>query len=327
MHAGAGGGIGRITPAGVPRSFPRPPNAQASIPQDLVAGPDGNLWLAGTGDIRRITPAGLATQRSRRGAAAIVLGPDRNLWFINSSAVSRMTPAGAITDFPAGLRPRDLPMDLASGPDRSLWYTSAGPVPAIRRMTPTGVVTELPPDPTAFPNGIAAGPDGNMWFTDPGSGSIGRISPDGALTLFPSGLRLGADPYGITAGPDGRMWFTTTRGRPTIGAMGTGAPPARVSAPRIDGVRRVGSRLTCRGDRWASWAGLQPRAPMAGGRYRGRPDGDVVVGRPTAVYTPVARDAGHRISCTSTVTYPLLAVTVSATSKPAMIRPGTTGAR
>jgi virginiamycin B lyase len=365
---GAGGGYGRITTAGVPRSFPRAAGASSIIPQDVTFGPDGNVWLAGNTSIRRITPDGRATERSRRGAAAITLGPDGALWLLSSATVSRLTPRGAVTDLAAGLAPGDLPRDLAAAPDGNLWYTSLGTVPAIRRLTRAGLVTAFWPGVAGtFPGGIAAGadgnmwftdgnlagpaigritpsgavtrfalrmgsnpqdiapgPDGNMWFTDPGTQTIGRITVDGAITAFPTGLASRADPTGITAGPDGGMWFTAPHGsRAAIGVIGTGAPAARVASPRIAGRPRVGSRLVCRGDRWAPWAGPHPRSSPLG-RYGWRRDGKVLDARRGPAYTPTARDVGHRITCTASVTYPLLLVTVSTASKPVVVRARTT---
>ncbi len=47
----------------------------------------------------------------------------------------------------------------------------------------------------------------------------------------------------------------------------------------------------------------------------------MIPGSPSATYTPTTTDAAHRISCEVTVTYPLLAVTVSAASAPVVIPP------
>jgi streptogramin lyase len=63
-----------------------------------------------------------------------------------------------------------------------------------------GTVTEFNVPGGVF--GITAGPDGNLWFT--GAGAIGRITPSGAITLFPV---PGSAPGAITAGPDGNLWF------------------------------------------------------------------------------------------------------------------------
>ena len=56
------------------------------------------------------------------------------------------------------------------------------------------------------PLAIAAGPDGNVWFTGDTGNVIGCITPDGAVTLFPSAT-ASSGPTSITAGPDGNIWF------------------------------------------------------------------------------------------------------------------------
>src|SRR5262249_13135647 len=67
---------------------------------------------------------------------------------------------------------------------------------------------------------ITAGPDGNLWFTDPVAGEVGRITPGGQVTEFPTpGISAGA----ITAGPDGNLWFVanalTFAGSPAVGRI------------------------------------------------------------------------------------------------------------
>jgi len=72
-------------------------------------------------------------------------------------------------------------------------------------------VIDAYPTPTqpSFPFGIASGPDGNLWFVETQGGRIGRITPDGDVTEFPTGLLGTAD---ITTGPDGNLWFTHNQG-------------------------------------------------------------------------------------------------------------------
>ena len=115
----------------------------------------------------------------------------------------------------------------------------------------------------------------------------------------------------------------TRAGTKAIGTVGTGAPAAQISAPGVAGAPRFGSPLTCSGDTWSSWAGEQPRRDLLGfDGYRWLRDGAPVGGTPSATYTSNAADVGHRISCEVTVTYPLLMVTTSATSAPALIGAG-----
>ncbi len=60
--------------------------------------------------------------------------------------------------------------------------------------------------PNVGPQDVAAGADGNLWFTEGSANQIGRVTPAGAVTVFP--LPLSSAPHGITAGPDGSLWFT-----------------------------------------------------------------------------------------------------------------------
>ena len=69
--------------------------------------------------------------------------------------------------------------------------------------------------PCSFPQGITAGPDGNVWFAEAGVGKIGRITPTGVITEFPTTTSMNclnllepcSAPEGITLGPDGNLWF------------------------------------------------------------------------------------------------------------------------
>jgi virginiamycin B lyase len=62
------------------------------------------------------------------------------------------------------------------------------------------------------PQGITAGPDGDVWFAENGANKIGRITLDGAITLFSDDKSLLPKPYDITLGADGNLWFTVTLG-------------------------------------------------------------------------------------------------------------------
>jgi hypothetical protein len=76
--------------------------------------------------------------------------------------------------------------------------------------------------------GIAAGPDGNLWFTEPDANKIGRITPAGKVTEFPTGISSNASLGAITAGPDGNVWFTENPESGT-GAIGRITPAGQVT--------------------------------------------------------------------------------------------------
>ncbi len=107
---------------------------------------------------------------------------------------------------------------------RSIWRWLPIAMAAVLALTPfgglgaaaasVGAITEFPlPGANLAPTSITTGSDGNLWFTE--NGNIGRMTPLGALSQFPS-----ATGTWITPGPDGALWFTeTSQGR--IGRMTT----------------------------------------------------------------------------------------------------------
>jgi streptogramin lyase len=165
---GYGGGIGRMTPAGIVTNFPLG---------------DGNTY-----------PTGIAA------------GPDGALWFVehNTAKVGRMTTSGELTEFQL---PGGAPQAITAGPDGNLWFTMDVTFPWIGRITPAGSFTLFAVPFLSSPRGIASGPDGNIWFTDYVGNNIGRITMAGAVTLFPIPTAA-CSPGSITAGPDGALWFT-----------------------------------------------------------------------------------------------------------------------
>ena len=77
---------------------------------------------------------------------------------------------------------------------------------------PLGAITEFG-TPGANPAQVVAGPDGNLWFSDR-NGAVGRITPDGTVSRFTSGLNAGSAVRSIALGADGNLWFSdpgTTR--------------------------------------------------------------------------------------------------------------------
>ena len=85
----------------------------------------------------------------------------------------------------------------------------------------------------SYPSGITAGPDGNIWFTEGGTGAggskIGRITPQAAITEFPT-LTPASGPMGIVLGPDGNLWFTEAYAN-KIGRIAPNGPMAEYPLP------------------------------------------------------------------------------------------------
>ncbi len=200
--ANPSGAIGRLTPAGAFTMFPLPkPN---SYPVQITVGPDGNLWFT-----------------AEQGNGQIMRGVDTPPTFqAQQGEIGKMTPAGAFSLFPLAAA-QTAPSGITAGPDGNLWFTEVATIDVriytslgkIARITTAGAISEFPlPTPNDYPRYITAGPDGNLWFTiqssqgDIGVGKVGRITPQGTITVFtPGNLYTAGD---ITSGADGTLWLT-----------------------------------------------------------------------------------------------------------------------
>jgi virginiamycin B lyase len=178
--------VGRITPAGQLTEFTIPgPSGVASNIGAITAGPGGDLWFMHDGILARISPTGALTDHvAEVGDAGLAAGPDGNLWAAGSvvdpqtgqsvsSFIDRISPTGNITRFDLGSAD-NTPASIQAGPNGNLWFAQPS-IDQIGRITPAGRIT-LFPVPTAFsePTVIAPGPNGNLWFTEAKSRQIGE---------------------------------------------------------------------------------------------------------------------------------------------------------
>jgi streptogramin lyase len=234
LDAGSAPEVGRVTPQGAIVEFPTGVKEPLGL-GGIVGGPEGSAWFTQVFDLPhgdgepggvagRVDAAGVVTTFGETPAAfgAPVAGPGGDVWFIDTSerraTIDRVTPGGELAKFSQGLA--GLPTDLVAGPDGNLWYTAQR---SIGRVTPSGEITSFDDCLTyrmAFSEAstIVAGPGEELWFTSVTSrelpsmeepATIGRVTPDGAITLFKGGL--GLEPQALVAGPDGRVWFTDGR--------------------------------------------------------------------------------------------------------------------
>jgi streptogramin lyase len=90
------------------------------------------------------------------------------------------------------------------------------------------------------PQQIIAGPEGNMWFTEGNeTNKIGKITPQGAITEYPTGKLNGVKAIG--AGQDGNIWFSSNAG----GEIMTMSPTGTVTT-------KLGGGCSC------SWGSIAP---------------------------------------------------------------------
>jgi streptogramin lyase len=210
------------------------PTLQA-FPEQLVNGPDGDLWFnESSGSIGRITPQGQITEiqlQTPSGGlnpptlSAMTAGPDGNLWAIDSAnnTIDRIGQDGQVATFPipANQRGGDTG-SIVSGADGNLWFTTGlnpggwdptqeipnGVPGTIDRITPEGDVT-----PFALPVGggvatsLAVGPDG-IWFTDPDASRVGEIDYSGhAVEYTEPAPYFDTTATPLVVGPDGDAYY------------------------------------------------------------------------------------------------------------------------
>jgi virginiamycin B lyase len=198
------------TPASI-TAFPMP--SADAVPQGIVVGPDGNLWVTEAGRVARVTPSGVMTEFDPPSLESVYItaGPDGNLWFTGGDKVTRVTTTGVFAQYRTSSPDSDAGY-IVAGPDGNLWFTELG-VGKVAKMTTSGRITEYP-----VPNarcglglgnclsGLAPGPDGNVWFTESRSGRVAEITTDGAITEY-AVPRPGGQPGEIVKGLDGNLWL------------------------------------------------------------------------------------------------------------------------
>lgn len=147
-------------------------------------------------------------------ASQPIAGPNGDVWFLNEGAgVASISPTGTFAEINFGTPMVSSFTDIAAGTGNTIWVTDHG-LHAIWRVDPdapaghqaTEFTSGLPAG--ALPDLLTLAPDGNIWFFDDFNHEIGRITPAGAITMFPGTFNNMAELNAMTVGPDGNLWFT-----------------------------------------------------------------------------------------------------------------------
>jgi sugar lactone lactonase YvrE len=209
--AGEAGASGTVDGIGTASEF--------SLPKGIAIDPSGNLYVAdNSGDaIRKITPAGVVTTLATKLASnaqnsfndnGVTIGNSGDVYMADStSTIRKITPAGAVTTLAgtvvvagsadgSGAAARfNGPFGIATDTAGNV-YVADSENQAVRKLTPSGVVTTLTNVVPGFPAGISADTAGNLYVTATSADTslILKVTPGGVVTTLAG--HSGLDTYG-----------------------------------------------------------------------------------------------------------------------------------
>src|SRR5215213_1970544 len=218
----AGGSEGFADGAGTTSSF--------NTPSALALGPDGNLYVADTGNnrIRKITPAGTVSTVAGNGSAGYVDGPAAQAQFNGpiglavskggdiyvadtyNDVIRMITTEGNVTSIAGGGRPGyadgdqavalfDTPSGIIVVEDSSLIVADTGNR-RLRKVSAEGNVTTLPisGEELSRPIGLAFSHDHFLYVTELDQSRIIQVAPGGVARVIAAQFN---QPTGIAIGP------------------------------------------------------------------------------------------------------------------------------
>ncbi len=178
--------IGRITPAGVVTEFATP--TSHIWPFAIAAGPDGNVWYTESyPGLGRVTPTGAITEFPVSDVYALTAGGDGNLWAAGFGTLKRITPSGSTTSFsiPTETEEWFATLDMAAAPDGSIWIADHHNSQIIRFSLPPATTCVADSTTLCLNNGrfrVTA-----EWRTRDGANGPGRgvaLTPDSGYFWF-----------------------------------------------------------------------------------------------------------------------------------------------
>jgi virginiamycin B lyase len=184
--------FGRITPAGKITEFPF---EDIGVPNGIVAGPDGRLWICEQGALNASTghqTFGRIERVNTNGTIDATYDISPNSW-------------------------QNVPEDITLGGDGKLWFTQfnavAQTIYEISNVTTGGKITQYDtPNTNAGPGSPILAGDGNVWFSEAYAAHLARVTPAGKIKEFalPQGSApFPSAPYGLTTsgGTGLHIWF------------------------------------------------------------------------------------------------------------------------
>lgn len=179
---------------------------------DIELGPDGFLYVAGNGAIRRVDPNSNAVTTMVSGlpnfcyGLAVTAGPTFYAACNNGGTLYQINPDGSrVTLRTTG----SVFVDVEAAPDGSIWVTEAN-ANRILRYVPGGTFQTIATGGLLVtPAGLTFAADGTLYIANKGGWNILKRAPDSTLSVFAEPVDF--QPDWITLGPDGSL-YTVHRG-------------------------------------------------------------------------------------------------------------------
>ncbi len=205
--------------------FPLPGTATVGSNNEIVQGPDGNLWITTdemTPSIVRMTPDGTATRFTPGGmtqsANSITVGPDGALWAAEATAVLRIDPANPNAAAQTSLGGLTGGQGITTGQDGNVWMTGTNTIVKIPPAAPATFTTSAIAG--LSPKAMATGSDGTLWIAD-ASGRIISTTTSAPAAFTP--FATGGGPQDVAAGPNGQVAFANPTSSPqSVGLITSG---------------------------------------------------------------------------------------------------------
>jgi virginiamycin B lyase len=193
-------------------------------PQQIAAGPDGNMWvvLSGGGkEYAKVTPDGTITEFDSPGnvsLADVTSGPNNHLWFTTAGNVIEVDPATGVGTAHS-VAQLQAPRGIVQGADGNLWVVDTNTNEGLVKVSPAGAFLSEHAVAGSNGRGITLGSDGRVWWADFGNGNVRATDTAGVTTSYPAGS---AGLQEIAAGPTGQLAYTQQAAQPyQIGRVAT----------------------------------------------------------------------------------------------------------
>ncbi|HEX8754548.1 MAG TPA: hypothetical protein VF731_14140 [Solirubrobacterales bacterium] len=230
------GAVTRFSPASPETTKATTPIAAISTFYPIVAGPDGNLWVATIEKLVRIPPANPAgfkefpvaelSPRDVDVAGSLLVVADLG----NKNRIATFTTAEPPVEVDYPLIKNGTSQGVAGNSAGLIAYSQAGTAPeGVGLISPPSAAPQIDTPGGGDPFGVALGSDQAFWIVRSATDDLARLTSAGAVTFLPG---LKNEPRQIASGPDNTLWVSQTKtGEEAVVRISGLEPPSVPPAP------------------------------------------------------------------------------------------------